>query len=286
MRWHCVAYHFQDEWSKVKVRWVIWSFYYVRFVAPSILYQFTSYEIHIPPITQCVVHHFQIKRSRSHKSCESFCLVSSVASSLFDQFTSCVAYIQHMRGRCVMHHFQDKRSAVKVTWVVSSFGPVCSVALSLFDRITSYEAYIQHMGGRCVMPHFQDERSRWHRSFPVLARALCGFVPVWLNHFICGIHTTHDGTICHTLFFRMKGQRSRSHGSLEVFTWSAPWLPPYLTESLHMWHTFNKWGGDVWHTIDYNHVIISVIASQINSISIWLLNRSYRHRSKKTSKGQ
>ena len=30
---------------------------------------------------------------------------------------------------------------------------------------------------------------------------------------------------------------------------SAPWLPPYLTESLHMLHTYNTWGGNVSRTI-------------------------------------
>ena len=50
--------------------------------------------------------------------------------SLFDQITSYVAYIQHMRGRCVAHHFQDEKWKVKVTWVVSSFCRVYFVASS------------------------------------------------------------------------------------------------------------------------------------------------------------
>ena len=37
-------------------------------------------------------------------------------------------------------------------------------------------------------------------------------------------------------------KRSRSHGSFEVFVMSAPWLPLYMTESLHMWHTYITWG--------------------------------------------
>ena len=70
--------------------------------------------------------------------------------------------------------------------------------------------------------------------FPCLLR---GSVPFWQNHFICGINTWEDHVSC--TIFRMKGQRSRSHGSFEVFAVSGLWLPPYLTESLHMWHTYN-----------------------------------------------
>ena len=51
-------------------------------------------------------------------------------------------------------------------------------------------------------------------------------------------------TICRT-----KGQRSKSHGSFKVLAPSAPWLRPYLMESLHMWHTYNTWGGNVSRTI-------------------------------------
>ena len=36
-------------------------------------------------------------------------------------------------------------------------------------------------------------------------------------------------------------KRSGSHRSFEVFIVSAPWLLPFLTESLHMWHTYNTW---------------------------------------------
>ena len=28
----------------------------------------------------------------------------------------------------------------------------------------------------------------------------CGFVSIWLNHFICGVHTTYEGTMCHAPF--------------------------------------------------------------------------------------
>ena len=53
---------------------------------------------------------------------------------------------------------------------------------------------------------------------------------------------THVVTMCRAPF---PGQRSRSHGSFEVFVMSDPWLPTctYLTELLHMWHAYNTWGG-------------------------------------------
>ena len=100
-------------------------------------------------------------------------------------------------------------------------------------------------------------------SFKFWLCPLRGF-PVWLNHFICGIHTTHERAMCsvpfwgrkggwramcHASFFRMKGQRSGSQMSFEVFVVSASCLPPYLTESHHMWHTYNTWRGDVPRTI-------------------------------------
>ena len=41
----------------------------------------------------------------------------------------------------------------------------------------------------------------------------------------------------------------RSHRSFEVFVVSALWLPPYWTESLHIWHAHNIWGGNMARTI-------------------------------------
>ena len=51
------------------------------------------------------------------------------------------------------------------------------------------------------------------------------------------------------IIFRMKGHRSRSHGLFKFFTLSAQRFPPYLTKSLHMWHTYNTWWSDVSRTI-------------------------------------
>ena len=42
--------------------------------------------------------------------------------------------------------------------------------------------------------------------------------------------------------------RSWSHGSFEIYVVSAPWLPPYLTKSHHMWYIHKIWGDDVSRT--------------------------------------
>ena len=88
----------------------------------------------------------------------------------------------------------------------------------------------------CPIFRTKGQRSRSHRLFQVLVLSACGFVPIFLNYFICGIHTTHGGRcVAH----HFQDQRSRSHRSFEVFTLSAPWLPPHLTEPLYMWQTYN-----------------------------------------------
>ena len=156
--------------------------------------------------SQGVLHHLQVQRWKVKVTwviwhfC--FCCVHSMASSLFDQITSHVACIQHLKGRCVKHHFQDERSKVKVIQVVWRFGLVRSVASSLFDWITSYVAYKQHRRGDVLSFNFQ-----------------------------------------------MKGQRSSSQRSFVVFVMSILWLPPYLTEPLHMQDTYNTWVGNVSHAI-------------------------------------
>ena len=141
--------------------------------------------------SQCVAHNMQIKMSKVKVTqvIWNFCHVCSVASSLFDQISSYVANIQHMKGWCAMPHFQDERSMVKVTQVISSFGPVHSVASSLFGWITSYVAYIQHMSGRCVSHiifWIKCQRSRSHELFKVFTM----FAP-WLPHLTKSLHIWH-----------------------------------------------------------------------------------------------
>ena len=86
--------------------------------------------------------------------------------------------------------------------------------------------------------------SRWGRGkwleVTVLHPYLAESLHMWHIY-----NTRGDNVLC--IIFRMKGQSSRSHRLLEIFSLSAPWPPLYLTESLHMWHTYNTWGGDVSH---------------------------------------
>ena len=132
-----------------------------------------------------------------------------------------------MGGKYVMYHFQVKRSKVKVTWVVSSFGPVCSVAWSLCYLITSYVGCIQHMRGRCVAHHFQVKRSKVRVTWVVssfgpvcsMAWSLCYLITSYVAH----IQRMRSRCVAHDF----QCQRSRSHRSCEAFPLSAPWLAPY-----------------------------------------------------------
>ena len=129
-----------------------------------------------------------------------------------------------MRGRWVVYHSQDERSVVKVTQVVSSFGPVRSVALSLFDWITSYVAYIQQMRGQCVVPHFQSERSKikvtWFVSSfgPIHSVALSLFG--WITSFVAYIQHMRRWCVAHHfLGCKVKGQ---GHMGCSYFTLGTP----------------------------------------------------------------
>ena len=118
---------------------------------------------------------------------------------------------------------------LKGTRVILSFYRFRLVASSLFDRITSYLAYIQHMKGRCVANHFQDKSAKVKVTQVIWSFGrVSGFLFIWPNHLICGIHTTHDGWVdVSRTIFRMKGQRSTSQWSFQILTLSAPWFHLY-----------------------------------------------------------
>ena len=60
-------FRMKGQRSKVKVTRVIWSFYFVRSVASSLFDRITSYVAYIQHMRgQCVMHHFQVQRSRLH----------------------------------------------------------------------------------------------------------------------------------------------------------------------------------------------------------------------------
>ena len=191
--WHV---WFQVKRSKVKVTLVVRSFCRVRSVAQSLFDRITSYVAYIQHMRgQCVAHHFQVQRSRSH----GLFAVFAVSAPWFRPYLTESLHMWHMRGRCVADHFQVQRSKVKVTRVVRSFCCVRSVAPSLFDRITSYTT---HEGTMCRAP-FSDPKveGQGHMGCSkFLPCPLRGSVPIWLNNFICGTYTTHEGTMCHAPF--------------------------------------------------------------------------------------
>ena len=76
---------------------------------------------------------FPCQRSRSHGSFEIFVVCAPwLPPDLTESLHMWHIYMQHMRGQCFTSHIQDERSVVKVTLVISNFGPVRSLALSLF----------------------------------------------------------------------------------------------------------------------------------------------------------
>ena len=97
------------------------------------------------------------------------------------------------------------------------------------------------MKSQSVVHHQKGPRSRstviW--SF-CHVRSLASSLFDRITSYVAYIQHMRDDVL-HSIF-RIKDQRWRSHGSFEVFTLSNPWDPPYLTESLHMCHTYNTRG--------------------------------------------
>ena len=138
----------------------------------------------------------------------------------------CGIQTKHQEAMCHAPFSGDK-VRVKVTQVVSSFGPVCSVVVSLFDLLDIRHIYnIWRATCRAPFPGWKVKVTRVISRFWPCPRH--GFVPIWPNNFICGIHTTHDGRSACTIF-RMKGQKSRSHGSFKILALSAPLIYPFLS---------------------------------------------------------
>ena len=85
------------------------------------------------------------------------------------------------------------------------------------------------MSAPWLRAYLTDLLHTWHKCSPwrdSVSRSILG------RNFKClGGHTNH-----------LKWRPVRL---FEVFAMSAPWLRPYLAESLHMWHTYNTWGDDV-----------------------------------------
>ena len=89
-------------------------------------------------------------------------------------------------------------------------------------------------------------RSHW--LLEVFAASLFCSVPIWLNHFICSIHITHEGTMCHGPF---SGWKVKSQGHMDqpkCLVCSLCSSVPIST--IHfIWDTNNPWGRNVSRTI-------------------------------------
>ena len=146
-----------------------------------------------------------------------------------------------------VHHFKVKRS--RSHWSFDVFivsAPWLPPYLT--ESLHMWHTYTTHEGVMCRAPFSGWKvNGQGHMGrFKFWSCLLCGFIPIWLNHFICGIHATHEG-LCVAHHFQ--DERSRSHRSFLVLALSALWLHPYLAEALHMWHTYTTSGNDVSYII-------------------------------------
>ena len=158
----------------------------------------------------------------------------------------CGTHTTHCKTMC---HAPFPGEKVKIIQDIQSFCHVRSEALSLFHRSTSYVVHKQSITRRCVMHHFQINRSKVK-----FTQALQSF---WCVRYVApSLFDSFTYHLVHTQPMKKRGvmhhfgvKRSKSHGSFEVYAMSAPWLHPYFTDLLHMWHTHNPWRYDVSRTI-------------------------------------
>ena len=152
--------------------------------------------------------------------------------------------MQHMRGQCVALHFQDERSMVKVTQVVSSFGCVHSVSHPISRTKGqrsrshgSFQVFRYNTWGDdvlCTIFRMKDQGHMGHSKF--LPCPLYGFLLFWPNHFICGIHATHEGVMCRAPVIVI----CQLCGYMPIWLAFDSWGVPQLFRSLDLlvWH---KW---------------------------------------------
>ena len=125
--------------------------------------------------------------------------------------------------------------------VVSSFGPVHGFVLIWLDHFvgdihTAQERTMCHVPllGRKVKVKVTRVVSISAQSAPWLRPYVIKPLHMWSTYNIWGDDVSRT-------IFNMKVQKSRSHRSFEVFTLSAPWLPPYWlmkrVKYVGIWHT-------------------------------------------------
>ena len=242
--WLCFEIHFQVKKSKVKVTAVIWNEDHLRYCnffrcplrgsVPIWLNHFIcdTHTTHEGMMCLASFSGWKVQSQGRMGGWIFFYSVCSIAPSLFHRFTSFELHRQFMWAQYVnMHHCQVKRSNVKVT---RSF--------AIFAMSPPYlPPYLSEWGYDVLHPISvtKDDRSRSNASFQVWPFFLPGFIPIWPNHFICGIHTTHEEVMCPIPF---PGSKVKVTWVVSSFGPVHSVAHPYLTESLHKWHTHNTSG--------------------------------------------
>ena len=182
---------------------------------------------------------FQVKRSRSQRSCEIFVVSTPwLLAYLIDLLYAWHKYspwrddvpqsISRSKGQRSRSH---RSFDMKATLVIRSFSCVRSVAPSLFGWITSYVAYIQHMMDDMLGTIFRIKGQAHPGHVNFLPCPLCSSVSISPIHFIWDTHNPWGHNVSRT-FSRSKGQ---GHLGNLIFFVSTLLLPPYLTKSLHIW---------------------------------------------------
>ena len=187
----------------------------------------------------CIIFRMKGPKSRSHGWLDFFYSVCSVVPSLFHWFTSFELHTQLTREQYVnMHLCQVKRLNVKVTRSFAIF----AVSPPYFPPYLSEWVYdVLH-----PISVTKDDRSRSNASFQVWPFFLPGFIPIWPNHFICGIHTTHEEVMCPIPF---PGSKVKGQGHMgRIKFWPCPLCGSSLFDFISDIQTTDQ-GDDVLCTI-------------------------------------
>ena len=83
-----------------------------------------------------------------------------------------------------------------------------------------------------VAPAIENEGHTGHLNF--LPCPLNGSVPIWVNHFICSIHTTHEGTWCARSKFKVIRVVWSFHCVRSIAPYLFHWFTSYQTHTQPM----------------------------------------------------
>ena len=202
-----------------------------------------------PMRSQCVTHHFEVQKDKgqSHMGHLKFCCVRSMDSSVFDRITWYVAYIYNMV--CSALFLQLAFYTVHWANVIHVRKPsfVIIPAIFLANIVNCYFKYTQQWNKTLFTEGITLRASDLHNAWATILNPfnstwegivscpvfrtkgqgqdhmgcfkfwrcpLCGFIPIWLNHFIYGIHMTHEGMMWSFSGSKVKGQ---GHTGCSIF---------------------------------------------------------------------